>query len=183
MSAPEYPTDVDGRPLWVRYTGRWSIDSVTPRRVESWSTPSNPVVRSRAGNDNRITLGAAEWEPCAAPAAARATNPAVSRTSWEIGNEIEIGFPQEDFCQEDAVEIRTKAGETICYAVCDEATRNMLVATPDLLAACMAEAATLEAEADALMRPPHRNSGESQDRRDRAAALRAAIARATGSAR
>lgn len=90
--------------------------------------------------------------------------------AWETGIETEIGFPQEDFCQEDAVEIRTREGASICYAVCNERTRNMIVATPEVLAALEAllagedsvpgsgkvriltDAATLEAARDAVAR-------------------------------
>lgn len=68
VPTPAYPVDAAGRPLWVRFTGKWAINSVTPRKVESWPTDSTPRVRSLVDPQRLITLPPDEWEPCAAPA-------------------------------------------------------------------------------------------------------------------
>lgn len=80
------PVNAEGRPLWVRYTGKWSADRVTPRKVQSWPTDSTPMVRCHVGNGGPITLGHDEWEPCAAPAEtpAIAPTPAAALTEDDV---------------------------------------------------------------------------------------------------
>lgn len=80
-ATPAYPVDADGRPLWVRYTGKWSIDTDRPRKVQSWPTDSTPMVSCVTDAQPWLTLGHDEWEPCAAPT--DAVTPAAALTEEE----------------------------------------------------------------------------------------------------